>query len=285
MTYPSLRLGDATIACIPETTLVFEPVALLPDWEATEEDGQSDGKLTLGVHSWLVRTPSQVVLIDPAIGNGKRRASPLFDRLDTPFLDRLAAAGATPEAVTHVLVTHVHTDHVGWNTRRVGETWVPTFPNARYFLPRAGCAPYLGADGPSLRGFDVFTDSVLPVIEAGQAAMVEPEGGEVLDGFTVLATPGHSRDHQSILLESCGERALAAGDILHHPVQLRRPDWSSAFCASPEDARRTRHRMLDRASAEELLFLSSHFPAAPAGRVIRDGGAFRWRAASVEARG
>jgi glyoxylase-like metal-dependent hydrolase (beta-lactamase superfamily II) len=279
------RIGRATVTRLPETTLTFpSPTALLPDWDPAAAASGREGlepteAVVLSVHAWLVRTERHVVLVDTGIGNGKRRASPLFDRLDTPWLARLQAAGVAPENVTHVLITHLHTDHVGWNTRRAedGDAWVPTFPNARYLMPARGPALFESPEGRARPNYEIYADSVLPVIEAGLADLVPPEGGEVLDGFTYHPTPGHSPDHNSIAFRSAGEVALFAGDVVHHPVQIGRPEWGSVFCADAESARASRLWALAWASQEDATWFSSHFTGSSAGRVTRSGdGGFRW---------
>jgi glyoxylase-like metal-dependent hydrolase (beta-lactamase superfamily II) len=282
------RVGDAAVTRILDQNMTFPAAALLPDfdpasvaadqaWLVPDHMDAPREHLTVSAHSWLVRTGPYTVLVDTGIGNAKTRASPRFNQLDTPFLARLAAAGVEPEDVTHVLLTHIHTDHVGWNTRLQSGRWVPTFPNARYLVPRLGHDYFSARDGRTKSNYDMYADSVLPVIEAGQAEMIGPEGGEVLDGFTYHPTPGHSVDHMSILLRSNGEHALFAGDVLHHPVQVRRPDWNSVFCASPEQARLSRRWVLDQASGRQGLLFSSHFAGTSAGSVRREGSFYRWQ--------
>jgi glyoxylase-like metal-dependent hydrolase (beta-lactamase superfamily II) len=285
---PTCKIGQATVTRIPERSITFPASALLPDWDAAvascaqgwlvpEHMNAAHTHLTASVHSWLVKTETHRILIDTGIGNGKTRASPLFNQLDTPFLDRLAAAGCTPEEVTHVLLTHIHTDHVGWNTSLEGGLWIPTFANARYFIPRAGCNSFNAPHGRLRPDFDMYADSILPVIKAGQAELVDPTGGEVLDGFTYHPTPGHSIDHMSILLSSQGEEAIFAGDVMHHPSQIGRPRWNSVFCADPEQAEDSRRRVLDYASERSMVYFSSHFAGSSAGRISRDGDAYRWQ--------
>jgi glyoxylase-like metal-dependent hydrolase (beta-lactamase superfamily II) len=278
------RIGQAIVTRILEVTLAFPARRLLPDREPAP--GRAPGAeasaeaatetLSLSVHAWLVRIGGLTVLVDAGIGNGKTRCSPLFDHLDTPWLDRLAAAGARPEDVTHVLLTHLHADHVGWNTVLRAGRWMPTFPNARIVMPRRGCAQFTAPGGRQHRNYGLFADSVLPVIEAGQADFVPDEGGTVLAGFTYLPTPGHSTDHMSILLQSDGGEALFAGDVLHHPSQVAHPDWSSMFCEDPEEARRSRLRALDFAAGRGLTWFSAHLTGTSAGRVTRTNESFAW---------
>lgn len=278
------RIGGASVAKIPEIAIAFPAGALLPGYDpdgAPYRDGARPnealgGQLTLSVHAWLVRVGALTMLVDAGVGNGKARASNAFDHLDTPWLDRLEVAGARPEDITHVLLTHLHTDHVGWNTVCGPGGWVPTFPNARTLLPRRGYELFTAPDGRSRPNYDMFADSVLPVVHAGRVDMVPPEGGEMLSGFTFLPTPGHSPDHMSILLRTNGEEALFAGDVLHDPVQVARPDLSSMFCADPKEARRSRLRMLELAAERGLTWFSSHCAGTSVGTISRVADGFAW---------
>jgi glyoxylase-like metal-dependent hydrolase (beta-lactamase superfamily II) len=279
------QIGQATVARIFEISATFPASKLLPDFDpalvrpdpANRSPSDPEGsQLNVSIHSWLVRIGNLTVLIDAGIGNGKRRSSKLFDHLATPWLDRLAAAGARPEDVTHVLLTHLHIDHVGWNTIPGNGGWAPTFPNARTYLPRRGYELFMSLEGRARPNYDMFADSVLPVIAAGRAEFVSPEGGEVLAGFTYLPTPGHSPDHMSILLNSDGQEALFAGDVLHNPVQVTHPDWCSMYCESHEEARRSRQRMLELAADRNIPWFSSHCAETSIGTVSRDGDHFAW---------
>jgi hypothetical protein len=271
MTTPNTyRIGDAIVTKVDECTIPFAPEKLFPDWEPAvlAETGwlgpgamDSGGtQLVISVHSWLVRERGRTILIDTGIGNGKARRSPVFDHLETPYLARLADLGVEPAAVTHVLNTHVHTDHVGWNTRWDGRRWAPTFPNARYIVPEVGHAYFSGEAGKARPNYDMYADSVLPVIEAGQVEFVGAEGGEMLDGFSYEPTPGHSVD-------------------MHHPVQVVRPDWCSVFCASPDAARTSRHRMLTEASMRNTMMFTAHFPGTSAGTVTPSRSGYHFEAA------
>jgi glyoxylase-like metal-dependent hydrolase (beta-lactamase superfamily II) len=241
-----------------------------------------------------VRTPNRVVLVDTATGNGKDRPSvPLMHQLNEPFLDRLAAAGVRPEEVDLVLLTHLHADHVGWNTRKMDGQWVPTFPNARYIFSareRAYGAALAAGDGSDVAvrteaGLDpathppmsgVYEDSVLPIVEAGLAREIIVDGSEVAEGFAYLPSPGHSIDHASIRFTSQGEQALFWGDVLHHPLQVARPDWNSVYCEFPEAARRSRRWAMDLAAETGALVFTTHFAESSAGRLSRAGERFTW---------
>jgi glyoxylase-like metal-dependent hydrolase (beta-lactamase superfamily II) len=282
------RVGAFTVTKIPECELPFAPPSrLFPDFDATALAGHeaavapSDPAsaatvLTISVHSWLLRAPGVTILVDTGIGNGKPRRVPTFDRLDTPYLDRLAAAGVAPEAVDYVLLTHVHTDHVGWNTRMIDGRWAPTFPNATTVLPQAGYHYFQSGAGRAAPNRDMFLDSVVPVVEAGRARLIGPEGGAVLPGLTYLPTPGHSIDHMSIILRSESAVGVFAGDVMHHPAQVFVPSWNSCFCADAEEARRSRRCILDLCASEDATYFSTHFADASAGRISLARRGFAW---------
>lgn len=284
------RVGDAIVTRIPELeTWDLAPTDLLPAWDPAVVEPYVDefvprclaadgSRVAVSTHSWLVRTPKNVVLIDTAIGNGKSRRMPLFDHLDEPYLDRLAAAGVVPHDVDHVLITHLHIDHVGWNTRLVEGIWMPTFPKARYVMSRpererwAELAAEPSADGPDAAFYE---DSIAPVL--GRTDFVGPDGGEPVDGFAFVPTPGHSVNHMSIELVSAGERGFFAGDVMHHPAQVRVPSWSSVFSEDPDRGRTSREWALAHVAETGSTVFTSHFPSSSAGRVERIGAGFRWR--------
>jgi glyoxylase-like metal-dependent hydrolase (beta-lactamase superfamily II) len=253
----------------------IEPKLSAEDMGAKRED------LNIAVHTWLVRTPHHVILVDTASGNHKEHPqNPLFHRLNTPYLERLANAGVKPEHVDYVLNTHLHVDHVGWNTLLKDGKWVPTFPNARYLMPSkerdyyASPASHNEVNIPSL---GTYEDSVHPVIEAGLVDFVRPDGGQVLDYFTFLPTPGHSIGHMSIKVSSKGENGIFAGDVMHNPAQVTRPDVNSVFCEFLDDAVASRHKVLEFVADNDALYFGTHFPGTSAGRVARTGAGFSWK--------
>jgi glyoxylase-like metal-dependent hydrolase (beta-lactamase superfamily II) len=182
---------------------------------------------------------------------------PMLDHLHQPYLERLAAAGVEPGAIDYVLITHLHADHVGWNTRWLEERWVPTFPHATYVfsaLEQKYCAGLTSGDGRVQAVLSeanlgtpvrtlvsgVYADSVAPIVESGLAKLIQIEGSEFIDGFSFYPTPGHSIDHATIFLRSEGETALFGGDVLHHPLEIYQPDIVSMFCVFPGAARKSR---------------------------------------------
>jgi len=288
-TFKTYRIGDLLVTRVTETLIDFTPPErLFPNWDEAVIEDREDRLAPSGldslrktirtsVHTWVLKTPDHTILVDTGIGNGKARASAYFNQLHTPYLEKLQAAGVVPEGVDYVLLTHIHTDHVGWNTTLVDGLWRPTFANATYFVPRSGIEYFSSAAGRSKPNYDMYRDSVLPVVEAGQAQMVGPEGGEVLPGIVYQPTPGHSVDHMSITLTSGNEEGLLAGDIMHNPVQVYRPQWNSIFCATAEEAVRSRERMLALCADRRAIYLSSHFAETSAGRITRTDQGYDWR--------
>ena len=285
------RVGDASVTRIPELLLrSFKTTDLIPDWQpgiADQHDGwmvpdcldAAHAHVVVSTHGWLVQTPRHTVIVDTAVGNGKTRSMAAFDHLQVPWLERLAAAGVEPEAVDLVLLTHLHTDHVGWNTRLVDGRWVPTFPNARYILPQGEqdrLAALVEAQGLDTPKTAFYADSVLPVIEAGQVSFVGPDGGEPVEGFVFHPTPGHSAGHMSISLASGGAYGFFSGDVMHHPIQVYCPEWSSVFSEAPERGRASREWALNHMADTGALVFSSHFPGSSAGRVSRTADGFGW---------
>ena len=285
------RVGDATVTRIPELLLrSFKTTDLIPDWQPSIAD-RFDGSMVpdcldeahahavVSTHSWLVRTPRHTILVDTAVGNDKPRPMAAFDHLHEPFLENLAAAGVAPEDVDHVLLTHLHTDHVGWNTRLVDGRWQPTFPNARILLPQPDLdrmKALVAKEGEASPKAAFYFDSVLPVLEAGRAKMIGPDGGPALDGFVYHPTPGHCSGHMSIGLSSEGEYGFFPGDVMHHPIQVAWPDWSSVFSEDHARGRASRLWALDHMADTGALVFTSHFPGSGAGRVARVDGGYAW---------
>lgn len=220
---------------------------------------------------------AHTILVDTGIGNGRERRIPFFNQLDTLYLENLEAAGVSPEAVDFVLCTHLHSDHVGWNTRRDRGAWRPTFPNARYVFPEVELAVIQAEALRAGHAAGVYEDSILPVLDAGLVQLVGPQGGEIVDNLRFVPTPGHTAGHMSIELNVRGHRALFTGDVMHNPIQVYFPHWNSVFCVLQDRARESRRWLLDYAAEHRALLLSAHFPRSSAGYVGRRGERFEWR--------
>lgn len=236
-------------------------------------------RLTIAVQLWVLRSGSDVVLIDTGVGNRKPRPVPRMDMLNTLTAQWLVVAGAAPEQVTHVLMTHLHTDHVGWNTTRDGDRWTPTFPKARYLIPQADF-DYFKELRDAGKAFDSsFDDSIMPIVDAGLADFIDARS-DLPGGLRPVEAFGHTPGMFSYWLTSRGETGAFTADVLHHPVQVFNPSWNTAFCVFPDAARNTRAAVLAEAASTGALIMPCHFPQPFAGYVRKSGGGFRFEPAS-----
>jgi glyoxylase-like metal-dependent hydrolase (beta-lactamase superfamily II) len=290
-----IQFGSTTVQQVVELERwVFPPEALFPaitpdliDEARQTLDGRSvdpeTGDFHLSVHTYLVRTRSRVILVDSCNGNDKPRpAFQSVDRLATPYLERLADAGVRPEDVDLVMCTHLHPDHVGWNTRLVDGTWVPTFPNAKYLVGQLEFDDMKEwyETGPRSHPLDhdlasSFVDSVLPVIASGQAVFVGQ--GHVVEreldhGVWLESTPGHTRGHAAVHVQGGGRHAVATGDAFHHLVQINHPELPQGADVDPVQSTATRRRLFEEFADTDTIVLPGHFPAPTAGRVVGRGG-------------
>jgi glyoxylase-like metal-dependent hydrolase (beta-lactamase superfamily II) len=230
------------------------------------------------MRTWLVRSEGRTILVDTAVGNGKDRPNlPIHANLRTDFLSNLADAGVLPEEVDLVVLTHLHGDHVGWNTYFDGSSWVPTFPHARYLAPRADFDFYDPANGNVPKGADfmlnVFEDSVAPVHQAGLLTLWEDE--YVIDsGLRIDPAPGHTPGSSVITLSSGTDRAVFVGDLLHSPLQLQEPDCCPMLDEDTTRATVARRRVLGWASDNNALVLPAHVAGPGAAEIRRDGDRF-----------
>lgn len=278
-----LTLGDVGLLRVHETVdtsftpegffLDFDPgvFATHTDWLVPAHYLRETNNLVLSMHSWVVRTGRHTILIDACIGNGKDRMPRAhWHMLQTPFLENLCRAGVEPEDIDFVMCTHMHADHVGWNTIQDDGRWVPTFPNARYVFGRVEYEHWLAHPDPSPIRRNAFADSVLPVVEAGRAELVE-DGYQVDDCLTVELSPGHTPGNVNIRLQSRQQSAVFAGDVIHHPIQVYRSDWSTTACFDPVESAHSRRRIVEDCCEHGALLLPAHF-AAPHGGYVRDCG-------------
>lgn len=232
----------------------------------------AEGRLRLNVQSWIVDTPTRKIIVDTCIGNDKSdRSVPLWNGLAKPFLSDLAKAGYPADTIDTVLCTHLHVDHVGWNTRLVNSQWVPTFTSARYVF---GQTEYDHWSAHSLEGEHkaVFEDSVQPIVARGLADLVNNDH-RICDEVSLIPTPGHTPGHHSILIKSDGATALLTGDIAHHPCQMARLGWSSTVDSDPVQSIETRKMVFSRFADTPALVFGGHFDP---GHIVRDGDAFKF---------
>jgi glyoxylase-like metal-dependent hydrolase (beta-lactamase superfamily II) len=239
---------------------------LIPHF-ATEE-----GRLKMSIHALVVETPTRRIVVDTGLGNDKQgRNIPAWNDRKGPFLDSLSAAGFPPDSIDTVLCTHLHVDHVGWNTRLVGGRWVPTFAKARYVFGRIEYAYWRDHSAEPDKAA-IFADSVAPIVEAGRADLVASDAC-ICDEITLIPTPGHSPGHVSLHIQSAGAEGLLTGDVAHHPCQMAHLDWSSTADSDPAQSTKTRRELFARFADRPVLVIGGHFDA---GHIQRDGDAFKF---------
>lgn len=239
---------------------------LIPDF-ATEE-----GRLKMSIHALVVETPSHRIVVDTGLGNDKEgRSVPTWNNRQGPFLETLTDAGFPPDSINTVLCTHLHVDHVGWNTRLVGGQWVPTFANARYVFGKTEYEHWRDHSHEPDKAA-VFDDSVKPIVDAGKAELI-PSDHKLCDEMSLIPTPGHSPGHMSVLIRSDGEEGLLTGDVAHHPCQMAHLDWSSTADSDPVQSTATRRQLFSRFADRPTLVIGGHYNA---GRIQRDGDAFKF---------
>ncbi len=280
----SWKVGNVKITKIVELEAVGGSRFLLP--QATYDEvrklpwlapkfATEDGKLILSIHSLILETPKQRIIVDTCIGNDKQgRNIPTWNNLQKPFLEDMTKAGYPADSIDMVLCTHLHVDHVGWNTKLVGGKWVPTFPKARYVFGKTEY-DYWKANAPTPTHAAVFEDSVKPVADAGLVDLI-PSDHKLTDEITMIPTPGHSPGHMSIHIKSAGEEGLLTGDVAHHPVQMFHLGWSSLADSDGVQSAKTRQQLFSRFADTPVLTIGGHFGA---GYIKREGDSFRYMAA------
>src|ERR1043166_2177369 len=278
--------GDLTIHRIIEQETTFLPAlemlpALTPEvlaenraWMQQASALDAEDVLVLCFQSYLVKTPHHTILVDSCIGNDKPRPTrPKWNmKNDDTFLRGLVAAGFSPDDIDFVMCTHLHVDHVGWNTRLVDGRWVPTFPNARYVFAKTEFDYWTEQNAKT--PVPPFGDSVLPVVEAGRAEIVRDDF-EIGDHARILPTPGHTPGHVAFAFGKAEDHAVVSGDLMHSPLQARYPELSMKFDVDQALAAATRRNFLERWCDTDTLCCTAHFPSPSSGRIRRWGDGFR----------
>ena len=283
----ALTIGDVTVtrvveldrssfeigAMLPESTP--ERIAAQRDWMGPELLDPVTGVHKACIQSYVLRTPWHTVVIDTCVGNDKpRNGVPAWHMRRGTYLSDLAAAGVKPEDVDMVICTHLHVDHVGWNTRLEGGRWVPTFPRARYVIVREEFEFWKREGETGREEFGLIDDSVMPVVEADMADLVASDH-VIDDRLRLEPAPGHTPAHVCVRLTTPAGQAIFTGDMMHRPIQVAEPEWNSRFCDDAELARKTRRGFLERHADADVIVLAAHFPVA--GRIVAPGGRARFQ--------
>jgi glyoxylase-like metal-dependent hydrolase (beta-lactamase superfamily II) len=263
---------------LPEASA--EDFARLKRWYWSDELSLDPAQalFKLSMHSFVLQVDGMNIMIDTCNGNDKSRSVPFADKLQTPYLANLAAAGLSPEDIHLVMCTHLHSDHVGWNTRLENGRWTPTFPNARYLFGERDYAFFSTQTHEEFHR-EAFYDSVLPIVEAGRAVMIDSDAvvhREIGDGVWLEDAAGHSPGCCVIHAERGGRRALFTGDVFHHPIQLVRPDLPFFGDEDTVRAGVTRRRIMNEHADSDAVFFPAHFTGTSAGHIKRDGESFSY---------
>ena len=297
------RIGNISITNVVEQDL-HKLELLIPEAQPDAVKGiewlhggpftDADGNMLGIVQAFVIECEGKTLVVDPCIGDDK--SIPVDEALanaSTGFLDRFRAAGFDPEQVDFVLCTHMHFDHVGWNTYRDGDEWKPTFPNAEYLFARAEMEFWQQANEvpiPALEAAEseveavtilfqhtqvaVHNQSIKPVLDAGLATIVSAPC-EVIPGVSLFPTPGHTPGHVSIALQSEGEAAIITGDCFHHPCQIAKPDWATIVDFDEKEGVATRKRVLSDIVDSGAVLVGTHFCEPCCGTVVTDGASYR----------
>lgn len=274
------KIGDVEITRIVEVNAWEDDISMLwPD--AGPEDAQKypwlrphwateDGKMIISFQCFVMKTPTHQIMLDTCIGADRQREFEVFTNMQTSFLDDLKAAGFNREAIDLVLCTHLHFDHVGWNTHLVNGEWIPTFPNARYLFGKSEYEHWkMLEDTGGYHDLNHMTDAVRPVVEAGLVDLIDIDHKPCPE-ISLMPTPGHTPGHVSIVIESQGEKAIITGDLMHCPIQLAEPQRIVRFDMDQAQGAQSRQDFVDDMANRNILVIGSHFSHPSGGFVVSD---------------
>lgn len=279
------RIGNVDIARIVEVNAWEDDITMLLP-EATPGYVQQfkwllphfatpDGRMIINFQCFVLRSRGRNVMIDTCIGAEREREFPVFSNMQTTFLEDLAAAGFPHESITDVLCTHLHFDHVGWNTRKVDGRWVPTFPRARYYFGRREWAHWKHLrETNGYHHMEHLKDAIDPVMEAGLVEFIDPDF-RLTDEVSLIPTPGHTPGHVSVLIQSQGASAVITGDMMHNPIQVAVPATEARFDMDKAEGARTRMDFVQRFNGTDTLVIGSHFSDPTSGHIVPDGTAWK----------
>ena len=280
------QIGDVKISRFVESEGAWPGTWILPNGTAEnlrKEAGwlapnfiDEQGRCRMSIHALVIESQGKRIIVDTCIGNDKRRSNPVWNQLSLPFLDDLKRAGHPREAIEFVVCTHLHVDHVGWNTMLNDGKWVPTFPNARYVIGGVEWDFWSKFDDADTRV--LVDDSIRPVVDHGMAELVDSIY-RITDEVRLEPTPGHTPGHHSVRISSNGHEAVITGDLVHHPVQFAYPEWKDNFDSDSAQAAKTRRAFVERYADRDVLVLGTHFGGPTCGKIVSKGSGFRFAAA------
>jgi glyoxylase-like metal-dependent hydrolase (beta-lactamase superfamily II) len=277
------KIGDVKITRIIESETAWPGTFLLPN--ATEENVQKEadwlyptfsndkGKLNLSIHALVLESQGKRIIVDTCIGNDKVRSNPEWSKLQLPFLDDLKKAGYPRESIDRVVCTHLHVDHVGWNTMLKNDKWVATFPKAKYLIGGTEWDFFSRTEDPFLK--DPVDDSVRPVMAEGMAELVDDKY-KITDEVWFESTPGHTPGHFAVRISSKGQNAVITGDLMHHPIQCKYPEWDDNFDSDGPAAKKTRRAFCEKYADSGVQVFGTHFATPSAGKIVKKGDSFRF---------
>jgi glyoxylase-like metal-dependent hydrolase (beta-lactamase superfamily II) len=277
------QVGDVKISRIVESEGPWDGTFLLPN--ATGENVQKEaewlyptfadegGKLRMSIHSIVIESQGKRIIVDTCIGNDKVRSNPAWNKLHLPYLEDLQKLGHSREAIDHVICTHLHIDHVGWNTMLKNDKWVATFPNAKYLVGGTEWDFFSRSQDPFFK--DPVDDSVRPVMAEGRVDLVDDKH-RITDEVWLEATPGHTPGHFAVRISSKGQDAVITGDLMHHPIQCRYPEWDDLFDVDGPQAKKTRRGFCERYADTNVAVIGTHFASPSVGKIIKKDDSFRY---------
>ena len=279
------KVGDVEVTRLVEVNAHTDPLSVLLKEGSPElmkkyawlfpHFATPEGDMKISFQCFVVKTQNRRIMIDTCIGNDRWRVYDIFTNMHTTFLEDLARAGCPPETIDTVLCTHLHFDHVGWNTHKVGDKWVPTFPNARYLFGKTEWEHWNRHPRDGSVEAQHLVDSIQPVLDAGLADFIDPDH-RICEEIRLESSPGHTPGHVHAVINSRGQQAVITGDLMHHPVQFAVPGMLTNFCMDAERACRTRSDFIRKYEDRKALIIGSHFCDPTAGWIERDQSNWRF---------
>jgi glyoxylase-like metal-dependent hydrolase (beta-lactamase superfamily II) len=277
------KIGDVKVTRVVESESPFDGTFVLPNATAENLKKEHDwlyptfadetGKIKMTIQALIIESLGKRIIVDTCIGNDKVRTNPEWNKLQLPFLEDLKKAGYPRESIDRVVCTHLHIDHVGWNTMLKNDKWVVTFPNAKYLIGGTEWDFFSRSEDPFLK--DPVDDSIRPVMAEGMAELVD-EKFKITNEVWLESTPGHTPGHFAVRISSKGQDAVITGDLMHHPIQCCYPEWDDNFDIDGPLATKTRREFCERYSDSKTLVLGTHFASPSAGKIVKKGDSFRF---------